>query len=155
MKYSVLLTFLILISCNNIQKKKIIDKYGISYNNKRKLAGIPLVSPAMKLTEDTKGERYLFTYPKRDDSLPRHMWKALLVDSFLNLHFESDYLRNPKTKSWVIVNHNYKTNITTYDYQYEPKAEYSVSLGAIDRPLYDSILTSWKIELYKDSLPNK
>ncbi|HKO82325.1 MAG TPA: hypothetical protein VJU78_18075, partial [Chitinophagaceae bacterium] len=77
--------FLILFftTCRNSEKESVYKTYGVNYNHIRKKIGIPSVSEKMKFVEDIKGERYLFSYRNKSDSLSRHMWKVLLVDSLL------------------------------------------------------------------------
>ncbi|HEX2629466.1 MAG TPA: hypothetical protein VHM26_10645 [Chitinophagaceae bacterium] len=88
---------------------------------------------------------YKYIYKNKNESLPHHAWKILLVNSLNELYVEEDNFFNPGKNEWLIAQHNYKNHLTSYKYL-DPQN----SSKAIDGRVFDSVLTSWKIELYKE-----
>jgi hypothetical protein len=137
-------------SCSN-KLKDIRKKFGTEQNNVRQRLHLVSVDPTFELKEDitVENRRYIFVNKKETElTTPNYLRKIILLDTSKQIiSFEEDHFMNPIEKKYLIISHDYKTNLTTIELQNISGNPSNSESKYVDIIQADSILKSWKISL--------
>jgi hypothetical protein len=137
-------------SCND-NLKGIRKTFGTGQNIARQKYHLVPVTDSFQLNEDDAVEERRFIFVNKKESkleVPGYLRKIILLDTSKQyISFEEDYFKNPVEKMYLIVRHEYISNLTHVTLQTIADDPMYSQGQSITEKQADSILKSWKISL--------